>query len=124
MPPFKNGVSINKIRKRKGNGTLQKYLRITAGPQRGKYVHRLIVAARIGRDLHDWEEIDHKDGNTLNDHPSNLSDPMSGAVHAALTNARAKQALERRKLKARRDDDRAVGKAVDFLFGHHRIDET
>lgn len=93
MPRFKLGTHINKIRKRK-NRTLQKYIRIGAGPQRGEYVHRMIVAARIGRPLTDEEEIDHKDGNTLNNDPSNLSDPMSAGEHTQIENERRRRKRE------------------------------
>lgn len=117
---FRNGTTVNKMRKRKRNGRWMKYLRIVAGPQRGEYVHRLIVAARIGRPLASWETVDHKNGNTLDNDPANLSDPISYEEHARITSEREQQRLERRKNpRGRRDDDRAISKAVDFAFGHN-----
>lgn len=42
MPIFKNGTHINRCNDKK-----RKYLRISAGPQRGKYVHDLILEAQM-----------------------------------------------------------------------------
>lgn len=58
------------------NGTTHKttkgYLRISAGPLRGQYLHRVVAAAKIGRDLTADEEVDHRDRDKLNPHFSNL----------------------------------------------------
>jgi hypothetical protein len=89
MGKFRFGVHINTTQKKKGQRKL-KYLRISAGPLRGQYVHRLIVAAKIGRPLTEDETVDHEDGNTLNDDPANLSEPISWAEHGRRTQARLK----------------------------------
>jgi hypothetical protein len=88
----KNGVHINRVKDRNSSGEPIEYLRISAGPQRGRYVHRLIVEARLGRSLHKWEHIDHMDGNTLNDDPANLSDPITRAEHWIVTANRSRAA--------------------------------
>ena len=64
---FKNGTYANKC-----NDDARRYLRISAGPQCGKYVHDLILEAKIGRKLTQEETCEHKDGNGLNVEPSNL----------------------------------------------------
>ena len=48
------------------------YIRISAGPQRGLYVHRLVAAAKLGRELTDDEQVDHINGNPQDNHPDNL----------------------------------------------------
>jgi hypothetical protein len=59
-----------------GNGmtckTTKGYPRVTAGPLRHQYVHRIVAAAIIGRDLKKDEQVDHRDRNRLNFHFSNL----------------------------------------------------
>ncbi len=52
--------------------TTKGYPRITAGPLRGKYIHRVVAAAMLGRELKRDEQIDHRDGDKLNFHYSNL----------------------------------------------------
>ena len=71
MPPFKNGVTVNYSHgKRDKNGKRRKkparYLMIKAGPQRGQYVHDVIMEAVLGRKLEDDETVEHIDGNGLN----------------------------------------------------------
>lgn len=76
MPPFKNGVTVvrphGKMRKdgkpRKGT----RYLRISAGPMRGCYVHDLIMEAKLGRKLEGDETVEHQDGDGLNVDLGNL----------------------------------------------------
>jgi len=46
--------------------TTKKYLRVTAGPLRNWYVHRIVAAALLGRELTKDEEVHHKDGDRLN----------------------------------------------------------
>ena len=48
------------------------YLRITAGPLRGEYVARLVLAAKLGRPLREDEDAHHIDEDRLNTHPDNL----------------------------------------------------
>lgn len=66
-PYWKGGTSLNREKHSPSS-----YLRITAGPQRGIYVHRLVAVAKIGRELEENEEVHHIDGNSLNNHPDNL----------------------------------------------------
>ena len=76
-PPFSGGVSINYPHSKNDvNGKPRhkpaKYLQISAGPQRGKYVHDLIMEAKLGRELEKDETVEHKDGDGLNVAPDNL----------------------------------------------------
>ena len=54
----------------KGTGTTCKttkgYPRVTAGPLRNLYLHRVVAAAMVGRELTKDEEVNHKDQNKLN----------------------------------------------------------
>jgi len=52
--------------------TTKGYLRINAGPLRNQYLHRVVAAAWIGRDLTKDEEVHHRDQNRKNCHFSNL----------------------------------------------------
>lgn len=97
MPKFRNGTYVNVTKKKRRNPA--KYLRISAGPLRGEYVHRIVAAAKMGRDLTDEETIDHEDGNTLNDDWRNLSEPISREEHGRRTQKRLrKQREEERKV--------------------------
>lgn len=42
------------------------YIRISAGPYRGKRLHTMIAEAKIGRELKPDEDVHHIDGNKLN----------------------------------------------------------
>ena len=77
---FKGGVAVNNCR-----GV--KYLRITAGPLRGVYVHTLVARAKLGRELAENETVDHKDGDGLNPHPDNL-EVVSQGENTRRANAR------------------------------------
>ena len=48
------------------------YLRISAGPLRDIYVHRLVLEAKLGRKLTDDEEAHHINGDRLDCRPENL----------------------------------------------------
>lgn len=48
------------------------YPRITAGPQRFKFVHVLVAEAMLGRELRKDEHVHHGDGNTKNPKWTNL----------------------------------------------------
>jgi HNH endonuclease len=52
--------------------TTKRYPRVTAGPLRHKYIHRIVAAALIGRELHKDEEVHHKDGDRRNFNWDNL----------------------------------------------------
>lgn len=59
---FKGGVVVSQ----------KNYLRVTAGPCKWKYVHRMVAAALIGRELTKDEEVHHKDGDRQNANFDNL----------------------------------------------------
>jgi hypothetical protein len=48
------------------------YLRIKAGRLRGVYVHNLVMAAKLGRDLDEDEEVHHINGDRADPRPGNL----------------------------------------------------
>lgn len=52
--------------------TTKGYPRLTAGPHRHQYIHRLVAAALIGRDLTKDEQVNHKNRCKLDCHFSNL----------------------------------------------------
>jgi hypothetical protein len=63
-PRWKAGVRVN------SDG----YLQITAGPLRGEYVHKLVLKAKLGRDILPGYEAHHKNGDTLDARPENLEE--------------------------------------------------
>jgi hypothetical protein len=89
-----------RITKRKTNGTHLHvnsggghYPRISAGPCRGKYVHRIVAEALLRRRLKPNETVDHKNQNTLDPDPTNLQ-VVSWADHAKITARRRDRRLD------------------------------
>lgn len=93
MPRPGDGTSLNTIER---CGLEIRYLRITSGPQRGRYVHQLVAEAMLGRALEPGEEVDHLDSNTLNNDWRNLQ-VINTADHARETRARAYAKSEQRR---------------------------
>jgi len=52
--------------------TTKRYPRVTAGPLRHKYIHRIVAAAMLGRELMCDEEVHHKDNDRRNFNWDNL----------------------------------------------------
>jgi HNH endonuclease len=52
--------------------TTKGYLRITAGPLRHQYVHRIVAAAWLGRELKRDEQVHHRNNNKLDPRHQNL----------------------------------------------------
>lgn len=71
MTPRK-GHYVNHTRPKKSGLAKMSYLRICAGPQRDKYLHRIVAEAMLLRPLLPGEAVDHIDGDPMNNHPSNL----------------------------------------------------
>jgi hypothetical protein len=94
MPPPGDGTSLNTIER---CGLEIRYVRVTSGPQRNRYVHHLVMEARLGRRLQPGEEVDHIDGNTLNNDYTNLQ-LMTASDHAKKTR---RQAVEKASAKRR-----------------------
>lgn len=65
-PRWNGGVKVNK----------DGYLQITAGPLRGKYVHRLVLEAKLGRPFRPDEEAHHINTDRLDCRPENLEPRM------------------------------------------------
>jgi hypothetical protein len=82
------------------------YLRISAGPLRGEYVHIIVAEAKIGRPIDPLvEEVHHVDENKLNCAPDNLEvKPLE--LHRAFLNG---QPWIRKKRRARRQAGRQAG---------------
>lgn len=81
-----DGVALNTITR---NGISISYLRVSRGPQRGRYVHQLVAEALLGRPLREDEEVDHKDQDTLNNAWTNL-EVKTVSEHARVTRQRAR----------------------------------
>lgn len=81
----KNGCYLNHTRSKKSGLAKMSYLRVSAGPQRDTYLHRLVAEAMLMRPLEPGEAVDHIDGNTMNNHPSNLR-VMTMAMNTRLRN--------------------------------------
>jgi hypothetical protein len=100
MPKFKNGVTVN------GQG----YLVISAGPHRGKPVHKIVAEAMLGRELLPSEDVHHKDENKLNPDWRNL-DILPHGEHTAEGN-RLRRLLKRKDKEARKHyEDHSEGSA-------------
>ena len=56
----------------------REYIRISSGPQRGKYLARLILEAKLGRPLSPGNQAHHINGDTLDNHPANLEERYVG----------------------------------------------
>lgn len=108
MPVFAGGTSLNTIER---CGLEIRYLRITSGPNRGQYVHRLVAAAMLGRPLREDEEVDHKNGDTLDNEWTNLQ-VISTIEHAKIT--RARHTAKRAEARRAREAPAAHGEDVPF----------
>lgn len=89
MPPAGDGTYLNRP---KEGAPGQLYLRISRGPQRGRYVHQLVAEAKIGRSLFSFETVHHIDGNHLNNDPSNL-EVVKRSDHTRIDNERRRVAV-------------------------------
>jgi hypothetical protein len=110
MPPFNGGVSVNHShgkldRDGKPRKKPARYLRVQAGPQRGRYVHDLIMEAVLGRELEKDETVEHKDGDGLNV-GWNANGEFNLVVVSKRLNTRLRHQREQR---ARRVDMEAAG---------------
>ena len=74
--------------------TTKRYPRVTAGTLRHKYIHRIVAAALLGRELERSEEVHHKDHDRRNFNWDNLM--VLGAVDHGWVSA--KQAWYMREL--------------------------
>lgn len=61
------------------------YLRISAGPLRHQYVHRIVAEAMLQRPLEGQEEVHHRDGDKLNCAWTNLL-VLDAITHSAVSN--------------------------------------
>lgn len=121
-------------RKRAGTTVNKKgYLRVTAGPLRDHYVHRIVAAALLGRDLERSEEVHHKDKDRLNPGWKNLM--VLGALDHGWVSAKQAwymrehdiklkvewdefMAEEERKFDERVQEAKANGKEYRYEDGH------
>lgn len=119
MPKFSGGVSLNV--KNKGE---KPYLRVKSGVQRDRYIHVMILEACIGRRLAPGEQVEHVDGDTLNNtylpryserHFGNLMLMKDAAEHDRLTRARLAREREpgeegEKSYEPRDESDDAIGR--------------
>lgn len=118
MPLPGDGTYLNTITR--GGRTIT-YLRISAGPHRGRYVHQLVMEAKLGRPLLPHEEVDHIDGNTLNNGWENLQvyDAVAHGVktrqqHPTTTEKAQKAQAARAAQQRARADRTGGGEGVPF----------
>ena len=71
MPRFSKGTVVNRVKPSAHPGP-QRYLRISAGPLRDKYVHTVVAEAKLGRPLRENETVEHINGDGLDCSPDNL----------------------------------------------------
>jgi HNH endonuclease len=93
MPKAGAGTYENQIER---CGLSIRYLRISSGPQRDRYVHQIVAEAMLGRPLREGEEVDHLNGNTLDNVWTNLA-VTTTAEHARETRRRAHAKNQERK---------------------------
>ena len=74
---WKGGVGVN----------VDGYIRITCGPLKGKYLHRLLMEAKLGRPLEADEEVHHLNGDKLDCRLENL-EVVKVEEHRAYLNGR------------------------------------
>lgn len=86
---FEGGTYVKNSHRRKGP-----YIRISAGPLRGMYVHVLVMEAKLGRKLRGSETVDHIDGDGLNCSPDNLQ-VVTRPENTRLMNKRLREQRER-----------------------------
>lgn len=110
MPRPGDGVALNTIER---CGLEQRYLRITSGPQRGRYVHQLVAEALLGRPLLPTEEVDHDNGDTLDNTWTNLK-VLTKVEHGKKTRRQAVQ--KKRERQRARDTESADGKNEPVPF--------
>lgn len=85
---MRNGTHVNLTGLTKAKKKKPAYLRISAGPQRNEYVHRLVAMALLRRPLQPHETVDHIDQNPLNCAPENLQ-VLSWSEHGKVTRSRS-----------------------------------
>jgi hypothetical protein len=85
------GVSQNvTVWKKKKKKVKKPYLRVSAGPQRGEYVHRMIAEALLRRKLLPNETVDHKNTKSLDCDPRNIQ-VLSWHNHGKATRSRERE---------------------------------
>lgn len=68
------------------NGYIEGRIWLSDGTQIRVKQHRFVVEGILGRPLHEWEDVHHKDQNKTNNSPDNLQ-VISHGEHAQLTNS-------------------------------------
>jgi|SRR6185369_6439465 len=113
MSRYKRGVTLK---------TTKGYPRITAGPLRNQYLHRVVAEAMLGRKLNKDEEVHHRDGDRLNFHHSNLM--ILGEYDHGWVSSRQAWFMRQKDKQEKRDWDeeiiaaKATGNAWAYADGH------
>src|SRR5712675_3490308 len=87
VPGYGTHVNTTTWKTRKRKKRKLDYLRISAGKQRGIYVHRLVAEALLRRRLRPNETVDHSNQDSTDCDPSNIL-VLSWSDHTILTNKR------------------------------------
>lgn len=95
MPKFSNGTYVNKT----GNGKAP-YLRISAGPHRDRYVHEMVMEAKLGRELLPGETVEHDNADGLDCDWRNLRVVTQGE-NVTMANERRRKSGGYRRMKAK-----------------------
>jgi hypothetical protein len=91
--------------------TTKKYPRITAGPLRNQYLHRVVAAAFIGRKLKKDEEVHHKDGDKLNFWFTNLM--VLGSADHSWVSSRQAWYMREKDQQAKQEWDKFMAEEAD-----------
>lgn len=110
MGNYQNGTTVK---------TTKRYPRVTAGPLRHQYVHRIVAAALLGRELERDEEVHHKDGDRRNFHFTNLM--VLGSKDHGWVSAKQAWYMREKDIRAKKEWDDFMAEEHDRFLKHCRL---